>query len=504
VNDIEFLIAVLFAAAVLVRLADLISIPYPIVLVVGGVAIGFVPGLPAIKLEPEAIFLIFLPPLLQSAGFNASPQELRAATAQLVSLTFALVLVTMAVVAVVAHAVIDGMSWQAAFVLGAILAPTDPVAAAAAFSRMGVPERIVLAVEGEAMLNDAAALAAYKVALAAAASGTFALGPGVLDFVSSAACGVAFGLAVAWVGVKVQRKLSDVPLAILLTVLFSYGAYIGAEHVGDLGLGVDASGVLATVTAGVWYGWHSHEMFDADTRLSTLAFWQALVFGLNVTLFVLLGLQFEGIYESLRSSGDTAALLVDIALVRRERLVVGWSGMRGAISLAAALSLPEVFDSGATFAQHDELIFVTVGVIAVTLIGQGLTLPPLLKALGLHGEREWSPDEAIARLEAAQAALDRLDELEREERITEERLRRMRELYRARFRRCMAVIGGEGGEEARESAREPIARYSALRRELIGVERSAILGLRNEGKLKPDIMREIERDLDLEEARLPA
>ena len=140
-NDIEFLIAVLFAAAVLVRLADLISIPYPIVLVVGGVAIGFVPGLPAIKLEPEAIFLIFLPPLLQSAGFNASPQELRAATAQLVSLTFALVLVTMAVVAVVAHAVIDGMSWQAAFVLGAILAPTDPVAAAAAFSRMGVPER---------------------------------------------------------------------------------------------------------------------------------------------------------------------------------------------------------------------------------------------------------------------------------------------------------------------------------------------------------------------------
>ncbi len=536
-NDIEFLIAVLFAAAVLVRLADLLSIPYPIVLVVGGVAIGFVPGLPAIKLEPEAIFIIFLPPLLQSAGFNASPQELRAATAQLVSLTFALVLVTMAVVAVVAHAVIDGMSWQAAFVLGAILGPTDPVAAAATFSRMGVPERVVLAVEGEAMLNDATALAAFKVALAAAASGTFALGPGIIDFLSSATLGVAFGLAVAWVGVKVQRRLTDVPLAIFLTVLFSYGAYIGAEHVHSLGLGVDASGVLATVTAGVWYGWHSHEMFDADTRLSTIAFWQALVFGLNVTLFVLLGLQFEGIYEGLRAGGDTGALLADIAVVSltvivvrlvwqaappllgrasplllradtgadwRERLVVGWSGMRGAISLAAALSLPEVFDSGARFAQHDELIFVTVGVIAVTLVGQGLTLPPLLKALRLHGEREWSPDEAIARLEAAQAALDRLDELEREDAISEERLRRMRELYRARFRRCMAVVGGEGGEEARESAREPIARYSALRRELIGVERSAILGLRNEGRLKPDVMREIERDLDLEEARLPA
>jgi Na+/H+ antiporter len=534
VGDIEFLIAVLFAAAVLVRLADLISIPYPIVLVVGGVAIGFVPGIPRIELAPEAVFLVFLPPLLQSSGFNASPQELRAATAQLISLTFALVLVTTGVVALVAHAVIGGLSWPAAFVLGAILAPTDPVAAAATFSRMGVPERVAVAVEGEAMLNDAAALVAYKVALTATA-GTFALGSAAVDFVVSAAGGLAVGLAIAWVGVRVQRKLVDVPLAIFLTVLFAYGAYIGAEQLGTLAehLGtshVHPSGVLATVTAGVWYGWHSHEMFDADTRLSTLAFWQALVFGLNVTLFVLLGLQFDGIYETVRAQGDTAALLADVAVVSivvigvrlawqavppvlgrvlpallradtgtdwRERLVVGWSGMRGAISLAAALSLPQALGS------RDVLIFVTVGVIAVTLVGQGLTLPLLLKALGLHGEREWSPDEAIARLEAAQAALDRLDELEREQLITEERLRRMRELYRSRFRRCMAVIGGDG-EEARAASREPMERYSALRRELIGVERDAILGLRNDGRLKPDVMREIQRDLDLEEARLPA
>jgi len=536
VADIEFLIAVLFAAAVLVRLADLIRIPYPIVLVVGGVAIGFVPGLPRIELAPEVIFLVFLPPLLQSAGFNASPQELRAATAQLISLTFVLVLVTMGAVAVVAHAVADGLSWEAAFVLGAILAPTDPVAAAATFSRMGVPERVVLAVESEAMLNDAVALVAYKVALAATVAGTFALGSAAIDFVSSAVAGVAVGLAVAWVGVKVQRRLADVPLAIFLTVLFAYGAYIGAEHVRDLGLGIEASGVLATVTAGIWYGWHSHEMFDADTRLSAIAFWQALVFGLNVTLFVLLGLQFEGIYESVRSTGELGALLVDIALVSlvvigvrlvwqavppllgralpalgradtgadwRERVAVGWTGMRGAISLAAALALPQALESGATFAQRDVLIFITVGVIAVTLIGQGLTLPLLLRMLGIRGEREWSPDEAIARLEAAQAALDRLDELEREERIGEERLRRMRELYRARFRRCMAVIGGDG-EEARADPRAPVERYSELRRELIGVERDAILGLRNEGRLKPDVMREIQRDLDLEEARLPA
>jgi CPA1 family monovalent cation:H+ antiporter len=522
VGEIEFLIAVLFAAAVLVRLADRVSIPYPIVLVIGGVAIGFVPGLPNITLEPDAVFLLFLPPLLHFAGFAASAQELRAAAGQLVSLTFALVLVTMAAVAVVAHATLD-VSWAEAFVLGAILGPTDPVSAAATFSRLGVPERVTLAVESEAMLNDAAALVAYRVAAAAAVAGTFALDEAALEFVLTAVGGVLVGLAVGWVGQRLQRHLHDVPLAIFLTVLFAYGAYIGAEEIG-------ASGVLATVVAGVWFGWHSHEMFDADTRLSALAFWQVLVFGLNTTLFVLLGLQFEGILRDARAGGGAGDLLLDVMIISavvigvrlawvaiapalarlvpaarhadtgddwRERLVVGWSGMRGAISLAAALALSEQIE------QRELLIFVTVGVIAVTLVGQGLTLGPLMRRLGIEGERDWSPGEAIARLEAAQAALDRLDELEREERISPERLRRMRELYRARFRRCMAVIGGDG-DEARAASREPIERYSELRRELIGVERDAILGLRNEGRLKPDVMREIQRDLDLEEARLPA
>jgi Na+/H+ antiporter len=526
VGDIEFLIAVLFAAAVLVRLADSIGIPYPIVLVIGGVAIGFVPGLPDIELAPEAIFLLFLPPLLHSAGFAASPQELRTAAAQLVSLTFALVLVTMGAVAVVAHAAI-GLDWPEAFILGAILGPTDPVSAAATFSRLGVPERIAVAVEAEAMLNDAAALVAYRIAVGAAGAAAFSLDHALWEFVRSAAGGIAVGLAVGWVGQQLHRRLNDVPLAIFLSVLFAYGAYIGAENIG-------ASGVLATVIAGIWFGWHSHEMFDADTRLSALAFWQVLVFGLNTTLFVLLGLQFEGVLDSVRETGEIGELLLDVAIVSavvigvrllwvgappllarlvpaarrfdtgedwRERLVVGWSGMRGAISLAAALALTE------DIADRELLIFVTVGVIAVTLVGQGLTLGPLMRRLGIESEREWSPDEAIARLEAAQAALDRLDELEREERISEERLRRMRELYRARFRRCMAVIGGGDGDDDGRGAKDThdaIERYSALRRELIGVERDAILGLRNEGRLRQETMRVIQRDLDLEEARLPA
>ncbi|MEA2149604.1 MAG: monovalent cation/hydrogen antiporter, partial [Solirubrobacteraceae bacterium] len=364
-------------------------------------------------------------------------------------------------------------------------------------------------------------LVAYRIAVAAAVAGTFSMGDAAWEFVRTAAGGALFGLAVGWAGQRLQRRLSDVPLAIFLSVLFAYGSYVGAEQLG-------ASGVLATVVAGVWFGWHSHEMFDADTRLSAYAFWGVLVFGLNVTLFVLLGLQFKGIIDS--AGGGTGELLADVAIVSavvigvrlawvgiapllargvpaaaradtgenwRERLVVGWSGMRGAISLAAALALsPGV-------GQRELIIFVTVGVIAVTLVGQGLTLGPLLRRLGLQGERAWSPDEAIARLEAAQAALDRLDELEREGRINDERLRRMRELYRARFRRCMAVIGGDGDEGRSAAARDTVERYSALRRDLIGVERDALLGLRNDGQLRPDVWREIQRDLDLEEARLP-
>jgi len=526
VGEIEFLIAVLFAAALLVRLADLVAIPYPIVLVIGGVAIGFVPGLPDIELAPEAIFLVFLPPLLHAAGFAASPQELRAASVQLISLTFALVLVTMCAVAVVAHEAV-GLSWPAAFILGAILGPTDPVSAAATFSRLGVPERVSLAVEAEAMLNDAAALVAYRVAVGAAVAGSFSLDEAAREFVLAAAGGVAIGLVVGWAGQRLHRRLADPPLAIFLSVLLAYGSYIVAEELG-------VSGVLATVVAGIWFGWHSHEMLDADTRLSAIAFWNVLVFGLNTTLFVLLGLQFEGILDSVGETGETGALLVDVAIVSavvigvrlawiaaapllarvvpavasadpgenwRERLVVGWSGMRGAISLAAALALTD------EIAERELLIFITVGVIAVTLVGQGLTLAPLLRLLGIEREREWSPDEAIARLEAAQAALDRLDELEREERISEERLRRMRELYRARFRRCMAVIGGDADGAhgaAQAAAQQKLDRYGELRRELIGVERDAILGLRNEGRLRQETMRAIQRDLDLEEARLPA
>jgi CPA1 family monovalent cation:H+ antiporter len=494
-----------------VRVADLVAIPYPIVLVVGGLAIGLVPALPDVALDPDVVFLVFLPPLLHAAGFQASPQELRAEKAALSWLAGGLVLITMGAVAVVAHELVDGLSWPAAFVLGAVVAPTDPVSAAATFTRIPVPERVRLLVEGEAMLNDATALVAYRIALAAAVSGTFAVDHAALDFVVSALGGIAIGLGVGFVEVLVLRRQADRALTIFLTVGAAYGSYIAAEEVG-------VSGVLGAVASGIYLGWFAHAAFDADARLSAIAFWEVLVFGLNAMLFILLGLQLPALVDDMRAQvalGDLTAAAVVVSLtvigVRvagqffpgafpggtwRERLVVGWSGMRGAISLAAALSIPLSVDG------RPQILFLTFVVLLVTLVGQGLTLPALLRILRVEGARLWSPDEAIARLEAAQAPLDRLDELE-EEGVPEETLRRLRDLYRARFRACQAAIGGRGGRDGRP-ADDPREAYGRLRRDLIGVERDTLLRLRRDGRVRQDTLREIQRDLDLEEARLRA
>jgi monovalent cation/hydrogen antiporter len=508
VGDLEFLFLALLAAAVLVRGADLVGVPYPIVLVLFGVAIGFVDGLPDIHVDPHVIFLVFLPPLLSVAGYWSSPRELREDARALTWLSLVLVLATMCAVAVVAHAVVPGIGWAESFVLGAVLAPTDPVAATATFARLGVPDRVALLVEGEAMTNDATALVAFGAALTAVTTGVFAFGHALGDVVLSAVGGLAIGLVAGWLEVTVIRLNRDRTLGILLTLLVPYAAYIVAERAG-------VSGVLAAVACGLYLGWHSHDALDADGRLSGVAFWDVVTLGLNALVFLLLGLQLPGIWDESSQNagaliGAAAVISLVVIVVRmaaqmvpwaipdaswRERVAIGWSGMRGAISMAAALSIPTSVGARA------DIVFVTVVVIGVTLIGQGLTLPPLLKLLALKGSREWSPEEAIARLEAAQAALDRLDELEDDEQATEEQLKRMRDLYRARFRACQAVIAGE---EERAAVRPKAKRFREIRRELIGVERMTLIDLRNDGRLRPDTLRQIERDLDLEEARLGA
>jgi CPA1 family monovalent cation:H+ antiporter len=268
--------------------------------------------------------------------------------------------------------------------------------------------------------------------------------------------------------------------------------------------------VLAAVASGIFSGWNAHSAMDAGTRLSGVAFWSVMTFGLEALLFVLLGLQVPLLAEELdvRSLAAQAVLVAVCVMAVRmawvmipaggvgesvsERIAVGWAGMRGAISLAAALAVPTSVE------ERPEILLLTFGVILVTLLGQGLTLPLLLRRLDLPGESRWSPDEAIVRLETAQAALDRLDELE-EEGAAPEPLRRLRELYRQRFAVCVAVLGGG---DVPEDGRQELREYGAIRRELIAVERASLLSLRNQGTVGAGVIRRVERDLDLDEARI--
>jgi monovalent cation/hydrogen antiporter len=526
VNDIETLIALVAVAILLVRVADAISVPYPIVLVLGGLAIGFLPGGPSLELEPDVVFLVFLPPLLQSAGYWASPKELRADLVPLTWLVLGLTLATMVAVAAVAQAVIPEISWGEGMVLGAIVSPTDPVSAIATFERVGIRDRVANLVEGESMINDAVALVAYKVALAAVVSGALTADEAFDDLVVGVVGGIAIGLAVAWLMLYALRRLDDMPLAILLTVFSAYAAFALAD-------GVGASGVLAAVSSGIYAGWRSHAVMDADLRLNSQSFWRVLVFALNAILFVLVGLQFPEILRTVGhefSPGEIigyglliSAVVVVVRVVWqflpvslgrilpalgdtgggedwRERLLIGWSGMRGAVSLAAALALPFTLDSGAPFDSRDLIVYLTVAVIFITLVGQGLTLPSVVRRLGLSSSGPWAPDEALARLAAAQAALDRLDQLEADGTpVPENALARLRELYQARFARSVNALGGNAGETPIE---DPLTGYRRLREDLIGTERRTLLEMRDDGRIKQDLFRRIQRDLDLDEARL--
>src|SRR5829696_1414609 len=288
-NQIESLIFLLAAAALLAQLARLLKVPYPILLVLGGLGMGFVPGLPHLEIPPEAIFLVFLPPLLNSAAFSSSPLDLRAHLRPIVLLAVGLVLATMGAVAVIAHALI-GLPWASAFVLGAILAPTDPVAAEAIFGRLGVPGRVGTVVGGESLVNDGTGLVAFRVAVAAVVSGAFSVWEAGLSFLLVGGGGLLVGLALAWLVLPLWARLRDPSIMITFSVLIPYAVYILAEEV------LHVSGILAVVVYGLYQGWRAPRLFpDASTRLQALAFWGVLVFLLEALLFVLVGQQLPSI-----------------------------------------------------------------------------------------------------------------------------------------------------------------------------------------------------------------
>ena len=512
----------LVGAAGLAVLAGVLRVPYPITLVLGGAVIGFLPGIPTVELDPEVVLLIFLPPLLYGAAFFTSVRELRQNARSIAALAIPLVFVTMAAVAVVAHEVI-GLGWPEAFVLGAIVSPTDAVAPAEIMRRVGAPRRLVAIVEGENLTNDWTALVLYRFAVAAVVSGSFSLWKAGLEFVASGVGGLVVGLAAGWVIRQVRSRIDDPPTEITISLLSGYAAYLPAEELGF-------SGVIAAVTTGLYMAWHTPQLTTPVMRLQGVALWEILTFLLNAVLFLLVGLQLPGILDELSgpSAGELVlwGALVSLVVIgvrlawvftvpyvtriidRREsqrerripagpRLVIGWAGMRGSVSLAAALAIPLQTDGGGPFPERDLIIFLAFCVILVTLVGQGLTLGPLIDGLGLDDGGEESREDSLARRRLAEAAIARLEELGEPDWISPESVGRARSIYDYRERRFGALEDGDG-----DNLEERADAWRRLMYELFDAQREALLNLRNTGEISDDVRRRIERDLDLEESRL--
>jgi monovalent cation/hydrogen antiporter len=518
------LLGLLTAVGAFLFLAPLTRIPYPILLVIGGLALSLVPGLPDFDLPPELVLIGFLPPLLYSAAFFTSLRDLRANFRSISLLSIGLVGATTLVVGVVAHWAIEGMPWSAAFVLGAVVSPTDPIAATSIARRLGVPRRLVTIIEGESLVNDATALVFYRVAVAAVLTGSFSLWEAGGRLILNAAAGIAIGLAVGYVVRQVRRRMHDAPSEIAIALLTGYLAYLPAEALG-------VSAVLAAVTVGIYMGWYTPELTDAETRLQGLAFWSILVFVLNATLFTLIGLQLPVVLDGLdawsawelagAATAVCAAVVVMCALFVfpflyvpkrlfqgiRERepsprweyaALLSWSGMRGAVSLAAALAIPLQTDAGTPFPARELIIFLAFCVIVFTLVVQGLTLPLVIRLLGIEEDDAEAREEAEARLRAAEAALARLEELADEDWTRDDTVERTRGLYRFRSDRFAQRLDGreEDGTEERSQA------YQRLRRELLDAERDAVLELRRAGVISDDVMNRVLRDIALEDVRL--
>jgi monovalent cation/hydrogen antiporter len=517
-------LGILVAAAALVIAGQSVDIPYPVVLVLGGLVLGFAPGVPTVALDPDLVLLIVLPPLLYAAAFFSSLRDLRENVQPIALLAIGLVIATTLGVAAIAHAFIDGLSWEAAFVLGAVVSPTDPVAATSIAGRLGAPRRVVTIVEGESLINDATALVIYKFAVAAVVTGSFSLVDAGMEFVLQVVGGAAVGLVVGWIVTWVRRRLDDPTTEITVSLMTAYFAYLPA-------LALDVSGVVAAVTVGIYLGWHAPELVSPATRLQTFAVWGILVFVLNALLFTLLGLQFEHILDSLEgfSPGTLIGygLMVSAAVIVirimwvfpltyvprwlfqhvrgmhdhaqwQHPVLVGWSGMRGAVSLAAALAIPLETEAGAPFPERDLIIFITFCVILATLVLQGLTLPWLIRRLDVDDDGGREDEENKARLVATKAALDRLEQLEGEDWVRDDTAERMRALLGYRKRRFTARFDGEddGGFEKRS------LNYQRLLREMLDAQRIAVVRLRREGKIDDEVMRRVQRDLDLEDQRL--
>ena len=515
-SPIELVLGLLVVAIALAYLARRIGVAYPILLVLGGLALGFLPGLPAVELEPDVVFLLLLPPILFGAGYSTPIRDFKANARPIALLAIGLVLFTTVVVGFTANALVPELGLAAALALGAIVAPPDAVAATSVFQRLHVPRRVVTILEGESLINDASALIAYRFAVVAALGGMFSPVEASIAFVYVSVVGIAIGLVVGLIVTEAWRRTSDPTLEIMVSLLAPFAAYLPAETLG-------VSGVLAAVVAGLIAGRRAARVLSPSARLMGHGVWNIVVFLINGFAFILIGLQLSAITGHLAPRSATELLFLGgaislAAIVARilwvfpatylprylsarirardpypppnAVFVVSWAGMRGAVSLAAALALPR------DFPERDLLIFLTFCVIAATLVGQGLTLPWLIRRLRVVGGSVAETEEATARLAAADAAMVRLNGLAEEFPGHLELV----EQLRARFSHDIGHVPS-AVEGVRDDNELELLEHMEIRNAVVTAQREAVIQLRDSGVIGDEILRRVERDLDLEALR---
>jgi Na+/H+ antiporter len=515
VDVLTAVLAILVAIAILFEIARRFGVPYPTLFVLGGLGLAFVPGLPRIDLEPELVLLVFLPPLLFAAAVETPIRDLRMNLAPIVRLSFGLVLFTMVLVAAVAHAAI-GLDWAAAFALGAIVAPTDAIAATTVFRRLGTPRLTVTLIEGESLFNDATALVAYRAAVVAVGGG-FVLSQAIAGFAIAAAGGIAIGVLVGWLGGQLLRRLDDPPVEVVVSLVIPFAAYLPADY-------FDLSGVLAAVAAGLVIGSRLGKILGPNSRVLWISTWKMVGFILNGFVFVLIGLELPAILEGLAGRsplvivgfvGAVSAVVVvarliwvfiasllpnsprqviarrDPRLAKRLTFVVGWAGLRGAVSLAAALALP------ADFPERNIIVLATFTVILVTLVGQGLTLPFLVRWAGWDGTEPDGDELTAARAAQYRAGLDEIARARNDWPDHRPLLDRLESGLLDRNQH----LATEDPDETAERRQERLE-HEQIQRGIIAAQRIAVIELRDRREINDQTLRTIERDLDLEEIRM--
>jgi len=505
-------------------IARRINVAPAILLLLAGIALAFVPGMPSVELPPEVVLLLVLPPLIYSASVAMSWREFKFNLRPIILLSVGSVIFTAFAVAAATHYLI-GLPWSVGFLLGAIVAPPDVVAPLAVARKLGMPRRILVVLEGEGLANDATALILYRFAVAAISTGVFSLPKAGGTFVAIVVAELLFGLAVGWLSLRMRHRARDPQVEITLSLITPYMAYWVPEHFGG-------SGVIATVACGLYMSWNGPLLISSATRLQGIFFWDLVIYLIEGFLFLLTGFQMRLLFEKskafpiediLFAVGLVTAMVIiarfawvfpAIYLPRlmskrlrardplppwRNAFVIAFTGVRGAVSLAAALALPFALPNGDAFPYRDQIQFVSFGVIFITLVGLGLGLQPVVRWLGLSkdGRNEHIAEheaEIAARREALDAALKSLDAITDDRELSDEVVKLLRARHEVRANQLPDSLDPDKHDVS--------ATGTALTRELISTERKFIHALLRDGKITDETRRRIERDLDLEEASL--